>query len=73
MKKNNLFYFKKGLILIIPIALIIIVQGLFEIGFSDFSQILKLLAKGIGVGVITGVILSLFNILAKIETFIEKE
>ena len=72
MKKNNLYYFKKALLLIIPIAVFIIVKGLFEIDISNFSLILELLAKGVIVGVFTGLILGIFNIFAKIDTFLKK-
>jgi ABC-type phosphate transport system permease subunit len=73
MKNNNLYYFKKGLLLILPIAIFTIIKGLFDVGFSDFYVILKLLAKGVFVGIFTGIILGLFNIFAKIDTFMKKE
>ena len=73
MKKNNSYYFKKALLLIIPIIVFIIVKGLFEIGISDFSAVLKLLAKAIFVGVFTSVILGIFNMFVKIDTFMKKE
>ncbi len=72
MKNNNLYYFKKGLLLSIPIAVFIIIKGFFEVRFSDFSVLLKLLAKGVFVGFFTGVILGLLNLFVKIESVIKK-
>ena len=73
MKKNNFYYFKKALLLIIPIAVFVIIRDLFKVELFDFSEILKLIAKGIFVGVFTGMILGIINVFAKIETFKKKE
>jgi len=71
MKKNNFYYFKKALILIIPITVFVIIRDLFEVEFFNFSEILKLVAKGVFVGVFTGIILGIINIFAKIKTFMK--
>ncbi|QNK77966.1 hypothetical protein H7F37_02435 [Winogradskyella sp. PAMC22761] len=73
MKKNNFYYFKKAIILSIPIAVFVIVRDLFDIGLYDISAIMKTFAKGLFVGIITGVILGIINIFAKVETFMKKE
>ena len=73
MKKNNFYYFKKALLLIIPIAVFVIIRDLFKVDLFDFSEILKLIAKGIFVGVFTGMIFGIINVFAKIETFKKKE
>jgi len=72
MKKNNLYYFKKGVILSIPITVFVIVLDLFDIGLSDISAIIKTFTKGLFVGIITGAILGIINIFAKVETFMKK-
>ena len=73
MRKNNLFYFKKALILSIPIAVFVIVLDLFDIGFYDISDIMKIFAKGLFVGIITSIILGIINVFAKVETLMKKE
>tara|TARA_B100000809_G_C15004862_1_gene482845 strand:+ start:63 stop:290 length:228 start_codon:yes stop_codon:yes gene_type:complete len=73
MKKNNFYYFKKALLLIIPITVFVIIRDLFEVEFFNFLEILTLIAKGIFVGVFTGIIFGIINIFAKIETFMKKE
>ena len=73
MKKNNFYYFKKVLLLSVPIAVFVIISELFDIGLSDTTAIMKAFAKGLFVGVLTGVILGILNIFAKIETFLKKD
>ena len=72
MKKNNFYYFKKALILIIPIAVFVIVRDLFDIEIYDMSTITKTIAKGLLVGIITGVVLGIINIFTKVETLMKK-
>ena len=73
MKKNNLYYFKKALLLIIPITIFVIIRDLFKVEFFNFSEILKLIAKGIFIGIFTGIILGIINVFVKIETFMKKK
>tara|TARA_B110000208_G_scaffold125637_1_gene153085 strand:+ start:488 stop:715 length:228 start_codon:yes stop_codon:yes gene_type:complete len=73
MKKNNFYYFKKTLLLIIPITVFVIIRYLFEVESFNFLEILKLIAKGVVVGIFTGIILGIINIFAKIETFMKKK
>ena len=73
MKKNNFYYFKKTLLLIIPITVFVIIRDLFKVEPFNFLEILKLIAKGVVVGVFTGIILGIINIFAKIETFMKKK
>ncbi len=73
MKKNNFYYFKRAFLTSFPIAIFVIVQNIFEIGLSDTYQTMETLIKGILVGVLTGTILGMINIFAKVETFIKKE
>ena len=73
MKKNNFYYFKKALLLIIPITVFVIIRDLFEVESFNFLEILKLIAKGVVIGIFTGIILGIINIFAKIETFMKKK
>ncbi|SDS41549.1 hypothetical protein SAMN04515667_2127 [Formosa sp. Hel1_31_208] len=73
MKKNNFYYFKRALLLSLPIAVFIIISELFDIELSDSNAVIKAFAKGFFVGVLTGVILGILNIFAKIDTFLKKE
>jgi|TARA_B110000116_G_scaffold205923_1_gene181131 Mg/Co/Ni transporter MgtE len=73
MKKNNFYYFKKTLLLIIPITVFVIIRDLFEVESFNFLEILKLIAKGVVVGIFTGISLGIINIFAKIETFMKKK
>jgi len=73
MKKNNFYYFKKALLLIIPITVFVIVIELFKVEFFNFLELLKHIAKGIFIGVFTGIILGIINVFAKIETFMKKQ
>ena len=73
MKKNNFYYFKKALLLIIPITVFVIIRDLFEVESFNFLEILKLIAKGVVVGIFTGISLGIINIFAKIETFMKKK
>ena len=73
MKKNNFYYFKKTLLLIIPITVFVIIRYLFEVESFNFLEILKLIAKGVVVGIFTGISLGIINIFAKIETFMKKK
>jgi hypothetical protein len=73
MMKNNMHYFKITLILAVPIAVFIIVLGLFELDYSSWSSVLKLLGKGLFVGVFTAIILGIINMFTKVDTFLKKE
>ncbi len=73
MIKNNTYYFKRALILAVPIGVFVIVLGLFEIDFSNMSLILKLFGKGLFVGVFTAIILGIINVFMKVDTFLKKE
>ena len=73
MKKNNLYYFKRPLILILPIAAFNIVKEFLEFEFSGFSDLLMLFVKGVFIGVFTSVILGFLNILAKKESLYKKK
>lgn len=76
MKKSNLHYLKKGLIFGLLIALIIIIRDLVGIGFSDgFSgarEIFDIIRNGMLVGLVSGLILGVINLFAKIDTIIKK-
>ncbi|MFT4575226.1 MAG: hypothetical protein ACI9SI_000125 [Polaribacter sp.] len=73
MKKNNFYYFKKTLLLSVPIATFIIIKELFEIDLTDTSIIIKIFVKGISVGILTSIIMGIINIFAKVETFMKKK
>lgn len=73
MIKNNTYYFKRALFLAIPIAVFVVVLGLFEIDYSNLSLILKLILRGIFVGVFTAIILGIINVFTKVDTFFKKE
>jgi hypothetical protein len=73
MIKNKGYYFKRAFFFALPIAVFVIVFGLFDIDFSDVSELLKLFGKGVFVGLITGVILGLINVFAKVDTLFKKE
>ncbi|WP_322549135.1 hypothetical protein [Flavobacterium psychraquaticum] len=73
MEKNNFYYFKKAIILSIPIAVFVIMRDLFDVGLYDISAIMKSIAKGLFVGIITSAILGIINIFAKVETFMKKK
>ena len=72
--KSKMHYFKIAFILSVPIAVFVIVYGLFEVDFSDSSQIMILIAKGVFTGLFTGLILGLINIFAKVDSlFVNKK
>ncbi|WP_178985626.1 hypothetical protein [Winogradskyella helgolandensis] len=73
MKKNSLYYFKRALMLSIPMAIFVIVRDLFDLELYNSTTILKTFAKGLFVGIITGLILGIINIFAKVDTLIKKE
>lgn len=73
MKKTNFYYFKRAFSLSIFIAVFIIVRDLFDVDFSDWSAILKVITKGIIAGVIAGVILGIINIFYKKDVVSDKK
>lgn len=73
MKKDNVYYFKKPLILSIPITVFVIVRDLFDVEFYDNAIIFKIVVKAVIVGITTVVILGIINVFAKVETFKKKK
>jgi len=55
----------------LPITVFVIVRDLFDIELTDLSEIIKTVFKGIFVRLITGVILGIINMFAKVETFMK--
>lgn len=73
MKKNSLYYFKRAFLLSVPITVFVIVRDLFEIELTDMSEIINTVLKGVAVGLVTGIILGILNLLAKIEIFVKNK
>ena len=66
---TNFYYFKRAFI---PFAVFIIVfhitKGLFDVDFSNITEVGELIVKGIIGGIITGIIMGILNIFFKINT-----
>jgi len=70
---KTLNYFQKGLLLSIPIATFIIVRESLEFEFETIDDFLIIIAKGLVIGLISGVILGLLNMIFKYDTFYKKK
>lgn len=76
MKKSNFHYLKRGLIFGLLIALVIIIKDLVAIGFTDgfsgIKEVFDVIRNGMLVGLISGLILGVINLFAKMDTIIKK-
>ena len=74
MKKMNKYYYFKVTFIFVFVALFVAnaIKGLFDIGFSNIDELIKMVLKSFVISILTGLILGLLNMFFKVNIFNKK-